>query len=516
MSIPFYVVAPTTAKVQKASFTKEKQHLLLAVKNSLIPTSEKFLVFESAGDYALSFGKDETYNALIKYFGFLSKSATSPEKVVIMRWYDLDTKPFILGSSVDLKNGLAKLKQIEDGSLTVKFDGSSYECSGLDFSGANSFSDVATTLQTAIRGNVGGGTIFTDATVEFNSIANALVITTGEAGKEHSVDNCTGDCLEELGFRVQHLSQGVDAEFFTDFLDRVLDANPACFSISTNETLTNQDMIDACEWLQQIISNQTMNTRYKLVFNFDDKVNLKEVSDEIKAKSYTGITLTYDPNGEKVNILDCAITASTDYDAENSTKNYNFQPATGYTSLTNFGTVDSFQAGETNKGLYDELNNLGACFVYSIGFGVQEQTYYGTGIMLGAFGTEDIQANQAGLELDLQLAIVNALSAIEKVKLQGTDADDMISSMVNPSFIKFQKNGAIARNGTLSDTDRISITNAFGSPDSADCVAENGYYFRVETLNTTDVANRQRRVKYAYLAGGVVNKVVFSANIYGA
>ena len=52
MSIPFYIVAPTTATVVKPAFTAEKQHMILAVKNDLIPTSLPFLEFTSAADYA--------------------------------------------------------------------------------------------------------------------------------------------------------------------------------------------------------------------------------------------------------------------------------------------------------------------------------------------------------------------------------------------------------------------------------------------------------------------------------
>lgn len=68
--------------------------------------------------------------------------------------------------------------------------------------------------------------------------------------------------------------------------------------------------------LQQIVEEQTLYTNKKLVFNFSDLAALNTFSAFVKNNSYTGITLTYDPNGENVNVLDCAITASTDYEAE--------------------------------------------------------------------------------------------------------------------------------------------------------------------------------------------------------
>lgn len=494
MSVPFYIFAPTTARVVKPAFAAEKQHMILAVKNSLIPTSVPFIEFESAADYALSFGQDAVYSALVEYFGFLSKSGTAPDKAVIMRWYDTDTAPFAVGTQLP-KNGLAAIQDITAGTLTYTLDGMETTVSSLDFSSDATLSAVATTLQTAIGGGV---------TVAYSSVTDGFVITAPSVGSEHTIGAFGGDddVLSALGLANAVLSQGVDAETFATFCDRVLDANPAGFTITTLETVTESDKLASVAWLQQVVSEQTLYTNKKLTFNFDDLDDLTSFSNQVKALSYTGVTMTYDPNGENVNILDAACSASTDYD-NGQTKNYNFQPAVGYTSITNLG-------------LFNQLNGLGACFVYSIGYGTQEQTYYGTGVMLGAFGTEDIQANQAALESRLQIAIVNGLASVEKLKLRGTDAESALSGLIDPSFKNFQRNGAIAYDGTLTDSDRLTIVNSFGSSDVADAIENNGYYFQIEELTATDTAKRQRRVKYAYLAGGVINKVVFNAAIYGA
>lgn len=517
MAIPFYTIAPTTTTVQSPAFLTERQHIILAVDNALIPTSVPFLTFTSASEYASSFGQDNVYSALVKYFSFIAKSGTSAEKAVIVRWFKATTAPFVEGTSLTTSTALATLQEIINGSLNITFNGSEYAVTGLDFSGATSLSGCATILETAIQANTDGGNIFTSATVVYNSTINAFVITGGDTGADATVGEVTGDedTLAALGFTNAILSQGVDAESFATFCDRVRDANPAGFTITTLESLTNAEMLEACAWLQQVFEEQTLYTRFKLCFNFTDLTAMTEFSDAIKANGYNGIAFTYDPKGELVNILDCAITASTNYEAENATKNYNFQPATGYTSIIDYGTITSYQDGVTNVGMYNSLIALGANFVYSVGYGEQEQTYYGIGTMLNDFRTEDIQANQAALETDLQVATINALDAVEKIKLRGTDADEMIATIINPSFVKYQNNGAIARNGTLSNTDRISITNQFGDVGAADSVEQNGYFYRVETLTDADTASRRRRVRYAYLAGGAVNKVVFNAIIYG-
>lgn len=517
MAIPFYMIAPTTTTVQSPAFLTERQHMILAVDNPLMPTSVPYFTFVTSSEYASSFGQDDVYGALVKYFSFIAKSGTSPEKAVVMRWYKTASAPFIRGTSLPSATALATLKEITNGSLTVTFNGTEFTANSLDFSSETSLSGCATVIQTVLNANTEGGEVFTNAVVEFNSTINSFVITLGATGADATVGEVTGDedTLAALGFTNAILSQGVDAESFATFCDRVNDANPAGFTITTLEELTNAEKLEAVAWLQQVVQEQTLYTRFKLCFNFADKTTLEEFADAMKENSYTGVAITYDPKGELVNILDCAITASTNYEAENSTKNYNFQPAVGYTSIIDYGTVTSYQDGVTNAGMYNELVGLGANFVYSVGYGEQEQTYYGIGTMLGDFRTEDIQANQGALESDLQVATVNALDAVEKVKLRGTDADEMIATIINPSFVKFQNNGAIARNGALSNTDRISITNQFGDVGAADSVEQNGYFYRVESITDADTANRRRRVRYAYLAGGAVNKVVFNAIIYG-
>lgn len=217
-----------------------------------------------------------------------------------------------------------------------------------------------------------------------------------------------------------------------------------------------------------------------------------------------------------VHALDCAICAAIDFNVANGAINFNFQPATGYTPITTLGTVVDYQQGKTNMSLAEELDSLCISYVYSVGFGEQEQVLYGMGLMQGSFGTEDVQVNESWLENDLQTRIMNGFISLEKLKLQGTDARDFMASIIATSFEQGQTNGAIAYNGTLSDTDRNSIVTATGNSAAADSVADNGYYYQIQELTAEDIAARRVRILVCYLCGGVVNKVVITNRIYGA
>ena len=138
------------------------------------------------------------------------------------------------------------------------------------------------------------------------------------------------------------------------------------------------------------------------------------------------------------------------------------------------------------------------------------------GLMQGAYGTEDVQVNEAALEKDLQTAVINGFVAVNKFALQGTAATGAISTLIDPTFKKYQTNGTIAYDGTLSDTDKIAVFNATANPDAAASIEANGYYYQVQPLTADDIAKRQARVLVCYLSAGVLNVLRITNNIFGA
>ena len=522
MSLPMYKFVPVSGSVVAPSFLTEKKHALLAVTNPLIGTSTPYITFSGNSalkNFANTLGKDgNDYLFASKYFGFLSKSGYGVQKLLVSRWYQDAAAPFIKGTS-NVKE-LAYLTAISSGSFKVTFGSSEFEVV-IDMSSATSYSEIASLIQTAIRANTSGGAAFTSATVEYNGVTRGFIITSGSTGKTATASaikaGTTGtDISSMLGLLNGEVSQGADAETFVEFLDRIFNTNSGAFSITTNETLSTDQIQESVAWLQGHIGDQSINTLNKLVFNISDKETAKAIQSTLKSLLYTGYVITYDPKGELVNALDCAICAAIDFSVANGAINFNFQPAVGYTPITTLGSVVDYQQGLTNLSLAEELDNLCISYVYSVGFGEQEEVLYGMGLMQGDFGTEDVQVNESWIETDLQTRVMNGFVSLEKIKLQGNDAKEFIASVINPTFIQGQNNGAIARNGTLSDSDKNSIITATNNPDAADCVENNGYYFQVQDLTPEDISNRRVRVLVCYLCGGVLNKLVITDRIYGA
>lgn len=517
MSLPYSAIVPITGVVESPTFATEKKHLLLAVTNPLIPTSKNWLEFSGASavsDYGAYCGKSGTeYEQLQKYFSFVSKGGNAPEKVVVARWYKEDTGAFVKGKR--LNTTVLELNEITDGSFKITLDGTTKEVSGLDFSGATSYSGIASVIQTALQ------TDFSGSTAVFNSITGGFIITSATTGSSSSTDGVsegkTGtDVSEMLGLIGAELSQGVNAETYRDFCDRMYHANSSGFSITTYETLTESDKVNAVAWLQQNLNGQSYFTKYRLVFNERDKTTAKALSSTLEGLGYTGYVICYDPNGEWINTLDCAICATIDYEVDNGAINFNFQPAVGYTAITNLGSVVDYQQGLTNSSLMQELDDAKISCVYSVGFGSQEQVYYGSGLMAGSFGTEATQVDESALEQAVQVTVLNGLTSLNKVPLRGEDANNLISSMIASPVGEFVKNGVIAKGGTLTATERASISQATGSANAADALEMVGYYYMVYDLTEADIQNRRARVLLCYLASGAVNKLRIIDRVYGA
>lgn len=514
MALRLSSVVAITGKVQEPAFTTEFKHMLLAlVNNEVMPSTTPWIEFKNITNFGLYFGKTlREYQQVLKYFSRLSKTGLAPEKVVIANWYKTAEAPFYKGKKIE--DSIADLQAFVDTSFTVSFDEETYTITP-DLTGATSYDDIATEIQTLIQANTAGGVKYTGATCTYNTITGGFIIKSGATGKTETVEAITAttglDFATAIGLIECDLSQGVDAETWTDFCDRIYQSNSSGYSITTMETLTSQDVLDSVEWLQTVYNGQTYNTQVRLVFNFSDKSTAEAIQSQLQTLGYSGSVMCYDPYGEYINILSCSICASIDYESLNGSINFNFQPADGYTSITNYGSVVDYQDGLVNNALAEELDSYNINYVYSLGTGTQETIYYGKGKLAGDFSKEDIQVNESWLESEIQVNVVNAFNALNKIKLQGDDAKDLMTTLISPAFDKAKENGVVARNGELTETSKLSIVQATGNSKAPECVENNGYYLAIKDIDTT---NNRVNVVACYLCGGAVDEVRIVNNIF--
>lgn len=504
MSLRLSEKVAITSKIQKASFSEEKAHMILAlVDNPLFSPNTPFIEFENSTDFGVMFGTNTTeYQQVNKYFSRLSKTGLAPDKVVIVNWFKSGVASKIIG---DKAPELASLVALTNTSFKVKVNGTETTISSLDFSSATSYSDIATIIQTALISE------FTNATCVYNTQSKSFIATIGQIVADQTLE-LTEDNDKIFGNKPQ-VSNSVVAETFKDLCDRIYHSNCSGFAITTLETLLIQDVYDSVEWLQTVNRGQTYNSMLKLVFNFNDLDTIEEMQEHLKELNYTGYSMCYDPYNEYVNILDCSIGASVDLAQNDAAISFDFQPASGYTSITEYGNVVDYQDGKINSTIYHNIKNMKVNFVYSLGVGIQKTIIYGCGLENGNFGKESTQLNENWIEKQLQVQVVNAFISLNKISLQGEKANNILTTLIGKVLESNIDNGVIAKKGILKEEDKLSIIQATGVQDAPSAVESNGYFFVIKSIDTT---NQRANVVCCYLESGELGEVRIINNIYGA
>ena len=180
---------------------------LLLTKSDRIPLDKIALEFGSLTAVSAYFGEESTEAVFAQqYFTGLTNQQKAPKTLVIGRRIDAPLAAWV--RSAPLTATLEDLKKIQDGSIKFTVDGAEKKAATVNFSTANSLSDVAKQLATAVKGVTG----------TYDSLTNSITLTSSTTGKASKItfgangDSGT-DLAEKLGFTEKAgavLSQGED------------------------------------------------------------------------------------------------------------------------------------------------------------------------------------------------------------------------------------------------------------------------------------------------------------------
>ena len=279
MSIPqtkYVAITSGIADTQAAAY----KDLILRV----FTTNDKFgigTVYEFSGSNIAAdvsdFAGATTIEAKIasEYAGWVSKRANKAQKISFMRYSFEAVAPYIYATQTA---ALATLKAVTSGSMIINLGGTSYTLTGLNFSSATSYADIATVLQTAVRANTSGGALWTSATVAYD--ADKLFKLTGGTTGANEIGYATAaasgtDISGLIGWSLSSqavLSQGQAAQTITDILNQSVNLtnNFLTFGfVSASDAYSNLDNIGA--WVQA----QNFNYRFCFEFSFFGKNNFR-------------------------------------------------------------------------------------------------------------------------------------------------------------------------------------------------------------------------------------------------
>lgn len=360
MSISIKKYVDITSGVGAGAAVKERELILrLFTDNSAVPAGQ-VLEMTELNDVATKFGTDsEEYKRAAKYFGFVSKIVTKAKKISFSYFSTSGAAvpPSISGGTPG-ETVIANWKAILDGALSVKVGTADYVVSGIDFSGASTLADVASTIATELNGvTTPTGTIsvsFDQTSSKFNAIFNG--ITPPVSITVTPVTGSGTDLSGKLGWTVAAgMATGAGSAATTP-LEYVIEAD----EISDNYgsfafcgTPLDHDTVQAiAEW------NNAQNVKYMYlagvtIANWDTWYGTLQ--------TYAGLALTIvgDPNSEFDELIPGIILGATDYNQRNASQNYMFQQVAGITPKVDDNTLANMVDNDTRVNYYGRTKNAG-------------------------------------------------------------------------------------------------------------------------------------------------------------
>ena len=442
--------------------------LRLYTTNTLFPQNI-ILEFGSAADVA-SFAGASSQEAKIAtaYFGWVSKQATSPRKISFMGASLNPTAPMII-STQDLEE-LTTFTAITNGSMSISMGGTSYALSGLDFSAATSYADVASIIETAINGNTAGGALWESATVTFNATNSAFILTGGVAGaNEIAYATSTGsgtDISGTIGWSEATdplVSNGTAATALTDILNTSVELSNNFASFAFIGTTLDTDAIaEIGAW------NNTQNNEYLFCGDVGSS-NYESMS--TAAGAYNGMALNYnihynDNSYLPAYLMPATILAATNYSNVNGTVNYMFQQF-----------PNQAIAVDTNT-LANALDQLHINYNGQTQKAGSKIEFYQDGYL--ADGTDiAVYANEIWLKDAMITELFNLELALDKIPANN-DGLGQIEAILQDVIDEALNNGTISAGKTLTNSQKAYITQITGDNTAWQTVQLNGYVLSLE------------------------------------
>ena len=251
MAIAFTKYVDITSLTENQSPVSTRDYISrIFTTNELVPTNS-YIEFTSLSQVGNYFGTtSEEYARAAFYFGFISKSYYSPQKLSFASYVSVAVPPKIFGSR--FSTTLAQFQAINNGSFRMTLGADTKDITGLDFSTATSLADVAAAIELAI--NAETGPQWTAATVAYDASRGAFNFVGGDAVNAVVSVTSAGvgtNIVNTIGWgSLAIFSDGATAMTVTETLQASANAsnNFATFLFMPATELTLDEVIEAAMW----------------------------------------------------------------------------------------------------------------------------------------------------------------------------------------------------------------------------------------------------------------------------
>lgn len=481
--------------------------------NILIPP-QSFISFFDAAAVGSYFGTgSEEYARAVFYFSFISKSVTQPGYIQFARWVNSAAAPRIFAAPLT-SSAYTDWTSITDGSFILTMGTFTFTVASLDFSLVSNLADVASVIQTGIQAQTGGGTLWTAATVTYDSGSGGFDLVGGEAPVTgtYPISVVAGGGGTDitpaplLGWIPQSIntngtvtpgaiwSIGSPVESITDTLttSNSISNNFGSFLFLTNLDLDIDQVVEAANW-NFALNNIYLYTVAVLPANVSAwQADLADIG---------GVGLTVSPTLSPLQFPEMCpmmIEAATNYDAINSVQNYSFQIFPTLTpSVTDDTTANAYDAISVNY--YGQTQTAGS-----------QIEFYQTGVLQGPVTSPlnmGVYVNEIWLK-DAATAAIATLLLAQTYVPANAQGQAMILGTLQSVINQALNNGTISVNKTLTTSQQMYITNVTKDTTAWYQVQDIGYWVNcvIEPQNTNPVTYEANYI-LVYSKNDVINFV---------
>ena len=460
MAISFKRYVDITSGVGGGVGVRVRDLILRLFSSSTLVPEKTVIEMDNATDVGTYFGTSSAeYLRAVFYFGFISKLITAPKKISFSRWADAAAAARIYGKVKTF--AVSSFTSITTGSFKLTLGAYTGDVTGINFSSATTLSNIASTLQTAIRAVTAGGADWTSATVTYNATAQRFELVGGVVGAEAVATAAAAsgvDIRALLGWdATATFSPGVAAQ-------EPLDAFIASAELSDNfGSFAFIPTVTQSQSLAVATQNDTYNVKFMQLIG----IAAADAASYYGAFSgLSGVAVTLSPNAaEYPELLPAAILAATDYTRRNSVQNYMYQQATLSPSVLNNTDANSMDAARVNY--YGRTQTAG-----------QFIDFYQRGVLMG-LASDPVDMNTYANEMWFKdaagAAIMSLLLSLARVSANSTGRGQLLG-ILQSVIEQATFNGTISIGKPLTTVQKLYIGNLTGDANAWQQVFTLGYW----------------------------------------
>ena len=445
--------------------------------NYLAPTN-RVLEFGGGATTALTavgeyFGlTSNEYKFASKYFNFTTSANTQPQKIAFARYINDWVSAQLISAVVP---SLATIQAITAGTLTVTVDGTETELTGLNFSSATTYADVADALTTAFDGA---------ATAEYDETNMRFVISATT-----SLSYATGTVAEKLGLveGVAILNEASEAKFPLQTVSESAELSNNFFSFCFLDSLTSSDIADIANWVN------TQNVKYMFSVGVNDS-NYSTIRTAVK--DYDGVALTYDKYADYAEFMPMSAFAAVDYNKPNSTMDVFYK------------RFDGVQPSVTTNATRFILDPLRINYYGATQQAGQTVSFYQDGVLQGSIPSMTVYANEAWLKDSFITDVLNLRMGLDSLPANNTGKSLVMSALMKTVNLALT-NGVVLAGKELNATQKAYITTITGDSDGWIAVQNSGYRLSAEVEQYEEYGITKYKISFlfVYSKGDTINYV---------